>query len=294
MNRDTFTNISEADMPFEQDINPQGKPNPRRRSDLRQWGAEQMRHPTKADLDALRGHDPQKLLFMSLDKSDKQDYPNPSLVPFFEKVGVAASAGLLAVAGYRRQPTIYHLNSAKEGTHDTRVIYHTIEEHLKKYGPLEELMIDGHGEKNKIGRTAQIEAWGLLQQMVVLQEKLGIKPAKRIVFYACDVFADLSPNDVRRYKSLAKQLGAEVVGATTTVVGSAGRFVQFTPEGTVKRDRLDSPIGVWMHRLQMPKGMGENDMWMQSRHEAWLTRELNGQQKPTGPRGPAPAHQFKP
>jgi hypothetical protein len=288
------TNISEAEMPADQDQALQGKRSPRRGlSDLKQWGAERMPHPTQADMSALHGRDPKKVLFMDFDKNDKGDYPDPALVPFFEKVGVAAISGLLAETGYRKQPTIYHLNSAKEGVHDTRVIYRTIEEHLKKYGPIEELMIDGHGEKNRIGTTAQMEAWGFLQEMVYLQKKLGIKPAKRIVFYACDVFADLSPQDVRRYKHLAKELGAEVVGATTEVAGNTGRFAQFTPEGTVKRDRLDSPLGVWIQRMQMPKGRGEDDMWVQSRNEAWLRRELNGQGKPAAPKV-APAQSFKP
>jgi len=115
-----------------------------------------MPHPTKADLDALHGRDPKKLLFMSFDRNDKRDYPDPSLVPFFEKTGVAAISGHVAAAGYGRQPTIYHLNSAKEGTHDPGAIYRTIVEHVKKYGPLSELMIDGHGETNQIGQTAPL------------------------------------------------------------------------------------------------------------------------------------------
>src|SRR5438309_1831797 len=105
-------------MPVEDDLKRDAR---RRRSDLRQWGAEQVPqpHPTQADLNALHGHDPKKLLFMSFDKNNKDDYADPSLVPLFEKVAVAAISGLLAVAGYRQQPTIYHLNSAKEGAHNT-------------------------------------------------------------------------------------------------------------------------------------------------------------------------------
>ena len=137
-------------MPADQDQALQGKRSPRRGlSDLKQWGAERMPHPTQADMSALHGRDPKKVLFMDFDKNDKGDYPDPALVPFFEKVGVAAISGLLAETGYRKQPTICLLYTSSRA-YDlcteflsqvlvaTDVLWTQISEHIAgiKYNPL--------------------------------------------------------------------------------------------------------------------------------------------------------------
>lgn len=270
-------------------INPQGKPKIRGNlNDLKQWGAERMPQPrpTQGDLAALHGHDPKQLLFLSFDKNDKGDYDSP-----YEKADVAAMAGFAAAAGHGRQPTIYHLNSAKEGVHDPGVIIRTIREHVKKYGTLSELMIDGHGNTNQIGHSAPLSTVKFLADMTDLHRELGIKLADRIVFGGCRVFADLNNEDVLFYKDVARKLDAEIVGATSIVGGaSAGRFVQFTPDLTVKRDRLDSPFGLWMHCLLMPDDA--KDVQNIAKDEAWFTRELNSQHKT--PRLGKPTHSVKP
>ncbi len=89
---------------------------------------------------------------------------------------------------------------------------------------------------------------------------------------------------------MAHKLGAEVVGATSNVYGTNGRFVQFTPEGSVKRDRLYSPVDLWVNRLFRGDHTTPNPQ-----DEAWFERELNPQRKSVAaPKLASPVHQFKP
>jgi hypothetical protein len=216
--------------------------------------------------------DPKKLLFVSHDRNTPGDY-----VLFGESVSKAVLGG---------DPTVYYLNSAKEGVHDPGVIIRTIKEHVQKYGTLKELMIDGHGMPNYIGITAPLNTEGFLYDLSKLQKELGIKIADRILFAGCRVFADLDFGDVSFYKRIAKDLKAEVVGATNIVTthfplpltpGMFGHFVEFTPEGIVRRDRLNAPIMSWIdHHTDMETRKAEK-----SQDEMWLASELHPDSTPT-------------
>jgi len=222
------------------------------------------------------GHDPRKMLFLSFDKNNPQaldwrtwqsrgDY-NPDI----ERGDVAAMGA---------NPTIYHLNSAKEGISDPGVVIRTIREHVRKYGTLKEPMIDGHGFTNHIGLTAPIFTENFLYDVFKLQQELGTKIADRIVFGGCRVFADLGSGDVAYYKNIARDLHAEIVGATTTTYSDpsrpVGRFVKFTPDGVVKRDQLDTPIRFWLENQLSPGSSNK------PQDGAWLASELHPNPTPS-------------
>ena len=181
------------------------------------------------------------MLFVLADKNNPErfDHNTQSWVgdysDIFDKGAIGEMGG---------NPTIYYLNSAKEGVHDPGVVIRTIREHVQKYGTLKELRISGHGNKTSIGKSADLNLNLFLNDLEQLQKEAGFKIADRIVFHGCGVFGNFFQDDEETYKKHAKQLGAEIAGATTIVYGSdGGRFVEFTPDGSVKRDRLDNPTG---------------------------------------------------
>jgi hypothetical protein len=232
-----------------------------------------------ANLVGPHGNDPKKLLFVSSDKNDplvkngfsqKGDYE-----PGLETAGVAAMGG---------RPFVYHLNSAREGVHDPKVIIRTIREHVKKYGTLKELMIDGHGDTNVIGVSAPLVTVLLFSDIKDLERELGIKVVDRIVFGGCRVFAGLDEGMVNIYKDAARELNTEIVGSTTLAHGSprgvVGHFVQFTPQGTVKEDPILVDRGNALDNYVSDLLFHEN----RSSDEAWLKKELS----------PATAQQHRP
>lgn len=212
--------------------------------------------------------DRKKLLFVSMDRNDPKDYSE------------LGEQGVIAALG--GNPTVYHLDSAKEGVHDPGVIIRTIREHVKKYGTLKELMIDGHGYTNHMGLTAPIETETFLYDLTKLQDELGIKIADRIEFGGCRVFADLDKAEVGFYKKIAKDLNAEVVGSTTLVFPTpipvlgplgpslSGHFIKFTPEGSVKEDKLNTPITTKYNHLTRSESKADKPT-----DEIWLASELH-------------------
>ena len=171
-------------------------------------------------------------------------------------------------------PAIYYLNSAQEGIHDPGVVIRTIREHVHKYGTLKELMISGHGNKTSIGKSADLNLNLFLNDLEQLQKDAGLKIADRIVFNGCGVLGNFFPDDEESYKKHAKQLGAEIAGATTIVYGSdGGRFVKFTPDGTVKRDRIDNPAGYQSGQAANQKFGGSESRWDLGGDE-WAEKEL--------------------
>ena len=208
--------------------------------------------PTASDMAALQGHDPKKLLFMSFDYRDmKNDYRDGFEEGFNRKL--SESNGF--------PPTIYHLNSAREGVNDPGVIPRTVKAHVEKYGHLNALMVSGHGRSNHLGISAPLDSRKFLKDMMLLQtqlqEKYGpdFKLVDRIEFGACQVFNNLSTDDIRFYKDAAKKLGAEISGPTTllypTEEKSGARVIEFTPSGKVRYDpKRDDPEGYAIARQE--------------------------------------------
>lgn len=207
--------------------------------------------------------DPTKLLFMSFDKSRSDDYS-----PSFEKVDVNLMGG---------NPTVYY---GRDATIEGKDLYpddlaRILREHVQKYGPLKELMIDGHGRTNHEGWVADVDTEQFLREVKAMQEDLGLKVADRIEFVGCSVFAGLSVGDVEFYKRMAQDLKAQIVGSTTPTfvkynpggsLTASGHYWEFTPDGQVQKDRLYDADWEKLHLMSDPDFAED---------ESWLTRELH-------------------
>jgi hypothetical protein len=217
------------------------------------------------------GSDPTKLLFMSFDKNRPGDYS-----PTFEKVDVDLMGG---------NPTVHYDRDATiEGKHlypDDLV--RVLREHVQKYGPLKELMIDGHGRTNHEGLVADLDTEQFLREVKTMQEDLGLKVADRIEFVGCSVFAGLSAEDVEFYKLMAQDLKAHIVGSTTPTfvehnpggsLTASGHYWEFTPDGDVQKDRLYDAQWEKLHLMSDPDF---------AKDETWLARELHPLPMPVVP-----------
>jgi hypothetical protein len=242
-------------------LDPNTAPPPYADSDQQaiQNGDELNTSPASRDL----GSDPTKLLFMSFDKNKPDDYS-----PNFEKVDVDLMGG---------NPTVYY---GRDATLEGKDLYpddlvRILREHLQKYGPLKELMIDGHGRTNHEGRVADLDTEQFLREVKTMQEDFGLKVADRIEFVGCSVFAGLSAGDVEFYKRMAQDLKAQIVGSTTPTfvkynpggsLTASGHYWGFTPDGEVQKDRLYDPDWEKLHLMSDPEFAEE---------ESWLIRELH-------------------
>ena len=206
------------------------------------------------------GSDPTKLLFMSFDKNKPDDYS-----PNFEKVDVELMGG---------NPTVYY---GRDATVEGKDLYpddlvRILREHVQKYGPLKELMIDGHGRTNHEGWVADLDTEQFLREVKAMQEDFGLKVADRIEFVGCSVFAGLSAGDVEFYKRMAQDLKAQIVGSTTPTfvkyklggsLTASGHYWEFTPAGEIQKDRLYDADWEKLHLMSDPEFAEE---------ESWITR----------------------
>jgi hypothetical protein len=202
-------------------------------------------HPSQNDIDALQGHDPKKVLFVSYDKNaplvtDTSGKQHGDYDKMFEPADVGILGG---------NPTMYYLNSAKEGIHDPEVIIRTLKEHAKKYGTIDEVMISGHGNRNSIGQSAPLDTRWFLSELNQAENELGIKIANKIDFEGCEVFRELTPQDVALYKGYAKLLQVDIVAPTTELVTLSnmkgyieGHYWEFTKEGGLQPVHPDQAV----------------------------------------------------
>ncbi|MES2984502.1 MAG: hypothetical protein V4735_04860 [Pseudomonadota bacterium] len=120
------------------------------------------------------------------------------------------------------------------------ILVDSVRQHIKRNGSLDELRFVGHGATNLIGsdRTA-IGADTLLKALVTLQQELGQPIAKKIIFDACSVFKELTPEQVKTFRTLSTALNAEIVGTRDYVLSSLenqrisfknGKVGHFTPD----------------------------------------------------------------
>ncbi len=148
--------------------------------------------------------------------------------------------------------TYDHLNKTypQKGVADKWVI-DTLRKHVRKYGAIQELIINGHGSSNWIGshhreiRLPNIE--GFVAHIGDLEKELGVKIANRVVFHGCSTFSELTDGQIKYFRDFAKEHKMELVGATSmefqgrwAVIPRLGRIVQFSPTGEIIRDKLDS------------------------------------------------------
>ena len=142
---------------------------------------------------------------------------------------------------------------SKETPHN---IVNRIEEQVKAYGTLDEVLIESHAGSQTLlfdaKKTAKLEH--ILDGIAAIQHRLGIKVADRIVFASCSLFCNMTNAQVKAYREWAQRYGISLVGTTTTFLKglSVASFVQFTPDGRVIRDRLSAsslnPI-LWSMKL---------------------------------------------
>ena len=146
-------------------------------------------------------------------------------------------------------PMLYDLDSIANGKNPKdaeKIIIDKLREHVKKYGTLEELVISGHGDKEKMfdGNVYNnINTETLLENIGYLEQELGKKITNRIVFDGCSTFSGLNNPQIKFYRDFAEKHNMEIVGSTSTTFAGEkeiGRFVQFTSKGEVIRDKLDT------------------------------------------------------
>lgn len=141
------------------------------------------------------------------------------------------------------------------GNHSTEHVLNHALVYAQQHGTMDQLVIDGHSNVMKASSLGFIEDF--LEELEAFEEKHQIKIAKRIVFAGCRTFgfdhvpkdmtarADEAVNYLREY---ATRRQVELVGSTTltgnNVLGHRfGRFVHFTTDGTIERDKKFDPCG---------------------------------------------------
>jgi hypothetical protein len=130
----------------------------------------------------------------------------------------------------------------------TQDILHIIKVQVQKYGTIKEIRIVGHGADGIIGMESQIEIDHFLHSIKNLERDLKVKIADRIVFDACNTFSRTSDDKIKFYSDFAKDHHMQIVGTTSLssehdVLGlhvHSGRYVQFSPNGKIIRDELDT------------------------------------------------------
>ncbi|MEJ0009566.1 MAG: hypothetical protein WDN72_02980 [Alphaproteobacteria bacterium] len=121
-----------------------------------------------------------------------------------------------------------------------------------QHGTLKEFAIYSHGGNLLQSHLGNVDDF--LKKLEAFEDKYHIKLANRIVFAGCDTFQldsdplHLGPDqmikNIEMLRNYAKNRDIELVGTTTATRDAfgieGGRFVKFTPAGTIERDRLDN------------------------------------------------------
>lgn len=185
-------------------------------------------------------------------------------------------------------------------------IYAHAQQHMKKYGTLKELWIEGHGSKLSMGdnNNKSFDIMFFINTIDLVYgnstNSKGVpKIADRIIFDGCSTFEKLTDDEIKKIRKVADKYDIEIVGTTSSVVDKTnakkdiwgklfdlsfypfnsqldGRYVQFTPTGDVIRDKLDTRFGInslfedrsWIdYHLNQSQATGENLRNNQQKHE---------------------------
>ena len=157
-----------------------------------------------------------------------------------------------------RNPSLLH----GEDYGDLDTIASAVQNHAKKYGTLDEVVILSHGgpytlhpylfKQTDVGNIADFfELIGAKQK-----ENSNLVLSHRYVFLTCNAFSDLVPYEIENIMQTASKLGSEIVGSTSMLSACltriSGNFIKFSPDETVCRDALTShyDIGAWLNQRE--------------------------------------------
>ncbi|MDD3371326.1 MAG: hypothetical protein PHE27_05815 [Alphaproteobacteria bacterium] len=121
-----------------------------------------------------------------------------------------------------------------------------LEERAKTDGPFDEVVFSLHGEADTMfSGDSEIGVGELLS--AVGERQKGKPPfARRYVFAACLVFSNSLTFPL--YQKAADDLGVEIAGGTNCLFSGpfldTGRWVKFSKNNPVSRDRLDMPVDI--------------------------------------------------
>lgn len=194
---------------------------------------------------------------------EKKDEPDPKYVLIslteqndpYEKERIESSKSVA-------NPTIYkihnHIPSDQINRAElyTRQVVNRILNHFQKYGAIQEIRFVGHGSPGEMNKGAFQIGW-LLDELSHFEQKEG-KIVNRIVFEGCNTFSGLNEYAIKYYSNYSQENHTQLVGTTSETVGvvniwgnkfSVGRFVQFSPNGKIIRDKLDTRFNLNMLSL---------------------------------------------
>ncbi|MCF8496663.1 MAG: hypothetical protein K9G62_08375 [Alphaproteobacteria bacterium] len=159
-----------------------------------------------------------------------------------------------AVKTELENPVFYDVESCGPSQTPLDCLIRTLREHVKEYGTIDELWLNGHGGKLFMGNGSGdsdkgIHVWDLLPALHYLKEELGMKVTDRIILKGCSTLSNLNNEEIRILRDWAKNdwelvgtVSYNVSGGVLGVGFNVGRYVQFTPEGNVIWDpKLDDP-----------------------------------------------------
>jgi len=153
---------------------------------------------------------------------------------------------------------IYDIDGFKKENSVLKSTLNCIKEHICRFGKVDEIWLSGHGRNGfMLGdrpdgmNDEAVSIDDILIGISKLRDELGPDICKRIVFNGCKTFSDMDALDVKRFSILAHKMGIEIVGTTTSLISGGwggfipteneARYIQFSPNGKVIRDKLDDP-----------------------------------------------------
>lgn len=199
----------------------------------------------------------------------------------------------------------------------TMSIFNHVSKHVRKYGTINELWIEGHGSTLTMGNN-QNKDFDIMK-FINLTDKFSSlfenfpKISNRIIFDGCDTFKKLTPPEIEKLRNFADKYDIEIVGTTSPTASVnhsrfkylgifeeivtdclkpffGGRYIKFTPEGEVLRDKLDNNTSVgslfedrsWIdYHLNHTQKEGEKAQKEQIKRDAeikefWLSKGKRG------------------
>ena len=158
---------------------------------------------------------------------------------------------------YRRYPTTLSPGNAESP--DVHTAINAVRTHLKQHGgPLDQLVIYGHGSVGgkdrdiKIGEHFPVSLEDFIFELSSLRDEFGDQIAKRLVFASCELFKNLTPDEMETYLEFARDMKMDIVGSSYSISVSnkyddmAGSFIKFTSDGQILKDELtDEELGLY-------------------------------------------------
>jgi hypothetical protein len=128
-------------------------------------------------------------------------------------------------------------------------------EHIKKYGTLDELVIDAHGSpehfssqyyKDCMSVYSNINHDGLIDMLREIEQETGIKVANKVTISGCSIFTNLSDEYIAHYRQKADKLNINLSSTLRLTCAGYGSyscdFAMFTHDGQVVKDTEHSQI----------------------------------------------------